>query len=61
MVRLDAQLLFDARRLINEANVHRLREMIFAYEQAVDLHNRKWTGHEIYRIHSEGRLRLYVA
>jgi hypothetical protein len=41
MVRLDHQLLFAARKLFNGANVHRLKELIFAYEQAVDLHNRQ--------------------
>ena len=60
MVRLDAQLLSDARRLINGANVHRLKELIFAYEQAVDLHNRRHPRHEVYRMQSEARLRLYV-
>jgi hypothetical protein len=60
MIHLDNQLLSRARHLINGANVHRLKEMIFAYEQAVDLHNRQWPGHEIYRIENEGRLRLYV-
>src|SRR5215813_11839572 len=60
MVRLDHHLLFDAHGLLNGANVHRLKEMIFAYEQAVELHNRRWPGHEIYRIQSEARLRLYI-
>src|SRR5215510_13280303 len=60
MVRLDQHLLFKARRLINGANVHRLKEMIFTYEQAVDLHNRHWPTHEVYQIQSELRLRKYV-
>jgi hypothetical protein len=60
MVHLDHHLLLDARCLMDGANVHHLKEMIFAYEQAVDLHNREWPGHEIYRMQSEARLRLYV-
>ena len=60
MVWLDHQLLFAARKLCNGANVHRLKELIFAYEQAVDLHNRQSTRHEIYRMHSEMELRNYV-
>jgi hypothetical protein len=60
MVQLDMQLLFDARRLFNGANVHRLKEMIFAYEQAVDLHNHQQPKHEIYQMQSELRLRKYV-
>jgi len=60
MVRLDHQLLFAARKLFNGANVHRLKELIFAYEQAVHLHNRNAPTHEVYRIHSELDLRKYV-
>src|ERR1043165_10263555 len=60
MMQLDAQLLLDTRRLINSVNGQRLKEMIFAYEQAVDLHNRQYPGHEVYRMRSEVRLRGYV-
>ena len=60
MIKLDQQLLFYARGLIDAANVHRVKELIFAYEQAVDLHNRKWPGYEIYRVAPEVRLRNYV-
>ena len=60
MQQVDAQLLADVCRLINAANLDWLKGMIFAYEQAVDLHNRHCAGHEIYRIESEARLRLYV-
>ena len=41
-------------------NVHRLKELIFAYEQAVDLHNQHAPTHEVYRIHSELDLRRYM-
>ena len=60
MVQLDLQLLYSARRLFDGANVHHLKELIFAYEQAVDLHNRRWPRHEIYQIKSEVQLRNYV-
>ena len=60
MVQLDHQLLYQARQIITGANVHRMKEMIFAYEQAVDLHNRAWPRHETYKIKSELQLRKYV-
>jgi len=60
MARLDHQLLFAARKLFNGANVHRLKELIFAYEQAVDLHNRQAPTYEVYRMKSELDLRNYV-
>ena len=61
MVKFDQQLLFAARRLMKGSNVHRLKELIFAYEQAVYLHNRQWAPHMIYQSESEERLRRYVA
>jgi hypothetical protein len=61
MVTLDHRLLYTARRLFNGANVHRLKEMIFAYEQAVDLHNHKRESHRKYQRQHERRLRCYVA
>jgi len=61
MVKLDLQLLFAARRLLSGSNVRRLKELIFAYEQAVYLHNRQWPPHKIYQRESEQRLRRYVA
>jgi hypothetical protein len=57
---LDHQLIRDARRFMTGADVHRVKEMIIAYEQAVDLHNRQWSGHEVYQIQSELQLRNYV-
>jgi len=39
VVYLDYNLIFEARRLINGANVHKLQQMIFVYEIAVSLHN----------------------
>lgn len=56
---LDHQLIFEARRLITGANVHRMKELIFAYEQAIDLHNRAWPAHRKYRREHEVRLRSY--
>jgi hypothetical protein len=60
MVQLDYQLLYDARRQITGANVHRVKEMIFVYEQAVDLHNHSWGSHRTYQSQHETRLRCYV-
>jgi hypothetical protein len=60
MVQLDARLLSDARRLIDGSNVHRLAEMVFAYEQAVNLHNNHHPDHEKYQDQFELKLRHYV-
>jgi hypothetical protein len=60
MVQLDHRLLHEARRLMTGANVHRLKEMIFVYLQAVDLHNRDWPSHHEYQPQHEARLRRYV-
>ena len=60
MVQLDQQLVYEARRLMTGANVHRLKELIFAYEQAVELHNTQWPRFEIYRVQCEMQLRRYV-
>jgi hypothetical protein len=57
---LDQRLISDARHFVNGADVHRVKEMILAYAQAVDLHNRQWSGHEVYQIQSELELRNYV-
>ena len=57
---LDHQLIFEARRMITGANVHRMKELIFAYEEAIDLHNRAWPAHRKYRREHEVRLRSYV-
>jgi hypothetical protein len=40
MRQLDHQLLSSANRLFTGENVHRLKHMIFAYEEAIDLYNR---------------------
>ena len=60
MVLLDHQLLYAAHRLLNGANVHHLRGLIFAYQVAVDLCNRYGGKHETYRIQSEVDLRNYI-
>jgi hypothetical protein len=60
MVRLDAQLLFNVRRLLDGSNVNRLKAMILSYVQAVDLHNSHRPGHETYQRESELSLRRYV-
>jgi hypothetical protein len=60
MVLLDHQLIYAAHRLLNGANVHHLRGLIFAYQLAVDLCNRYGPKHETYRIQSEVDLRNYI-
>ena len=60
MVQLDYQLLYSALHLITGANVQRIKDLISAYEQAVDMHNTHQARHEVYRIQSEIRLRNYV-
>jgi hypothetical protein len=60
MILLDRQLLFEARHFITGANVHRVKEMIFAYEQAVELHNHNWPTHREYHTACEEALREFV-
>jgi hypothetical protein len=60
VIQLDAQLLFDAGRLVDGSNVHCLAEMIFAYQQAVKFHNCHHAGHEKYQDEPELKLRHYV-
>lgn len=60
MVYLDHNLIFEARRLINGANVHRLKQMIFVYETAVSLHNDSHAGFRIYDPKYERELRKFV-
>ena len=60
MVQLDHRLVHEARQLMTGANVHQLKEMIFVYVQAVELHNRDWPSHHQYQPEHEVRLRRYV-
>ena len=60
MIELDLTLIWRARRLTTGANVHRLKELIFVYEQAVLLHNERRAGHEQYQHSYEGNLRAFV-
>src|SRR5581483_1370165 len=60
MVYLDHQLIFNARHLINGANVHRVKELIFLYEQSVLLHNIGWPALSDYDRQYECRLRMFV-
>ena len=39
MIRVDAELVHAARRLITGANVHRVNTLIFQYEQSVAIRN----------------------
>jgi hypothetical protein len=58
MVQLDYGLIHRARRLTTGANVHRVKQMILSYEQAVLLHNDGW--HTIYQEQREKELRQFV-
>jgi len=60
MVHLDYGLIHEARNFITGANVHQVKEMIFVYQQAVDLHNRRWPSHAIYQDSYERKLRVFV-
>ena len=60
MVRLDEKLLLEAAHCIEASNVHLLEEMMFSYEQAVELHNAYSPDHAQYDAIHELRLRCYV-
>jgi hypothetical protein len=49
MVEVDRTLVDLARHFITAANVHRVTQMIFVYEQAVALHNEGYDGHQVYQ------------
>jgi len=57
---LDLELIREARLLIDGANVHRVKEMIFVYQQAVELHNRGHRAHKFYQEQFELQLRAWV-
>jgi hypothetical protein len=59
-MQLDHQLIYQARHLTNGANVHHLEGLIYAYELAVDLHNRRWPEFEQYPEKYERSLRSYL-
>jgi hypothetical protein len=60
VVYLDHNLIFEARRLINGANIHKLKQLIFVYETAVSLHNDGNPGFRIYDPKYERELRKFV-
>jgi hypothetical protein len=61
MIRIDHELVYEARKLITGANIHRLGQMILMYELAVDLHNRNLPSHKTYNQQYESELRGFVA
>ena len=61
MIFLDHILIAEARKATTGANIHSLRQMIFAYEQAVALHNAGRPTHQDYQSQYEQALRQFVA
>ena len=61
MIFLDHILIAEAREATTGANIHALRHMIFAYEQAVALHNAGRFSHRDYQSQYEQALRQFVA
>ena len=59
-VSLDNALIAATRRFITGANVHRVAQMIFVYEQAVSLHNVAWPSHRVYQPEHEQALRNFI-
>jgi hypothetical protein len=60
-IHLDQQLIASAHRITTGANIHHVKQLIFAYEQAVGLHNCGWPTHRVYRREHENALRQFVA
>jgi len=58
MIALDQTLLHQASRLTTGANVHRVKELMLAYEFAVSLHN--GGQHKVYETRFERELREFV-
>jgi hypothetical protein len=61
MVVLDDKLLADARAFIGADDIHRMKELVVLYEEAVSLHNAGWPSHQVYDAHPERVLRREVA
>ena len=59
-ISLDNALIAKARRLITGANVHRVKQLIFIYEQSVRLYNAGWPAHRVYQSEHEQALRNFV-
>jgi hypothetical protein len=59
-IRLDQQLIATARRITTGANIHRIRELIFADEQAVSLHNSGWPTRRAYQQEHEIALQQFI-
>ena len=57
---LDTRLIATAKQFITGANVHRVKQMIFLYEQAVCLHNGGWPSHRTYQREYEAMLREFI-
>jgi hypothetical protein len=60
MVRIDHNLIHQARRLINGANIHQMNIYLLLYEKAVTLHNDGHPKHVDYHDHYERLLRQFV-
>lgn len=61
MVALDHGLVARARSLTTDANVHRAKELIFVYEQAVAIHNEGTSKHHrVFQNQHEDELRQFV-
>ena len=61
MIFLDHILIAEARTITTGANIHSVRQLIFAYEQAVALHNAGRPAHQDYQAQHESALRTLVA
>lgn len=61
MVTLDQQLVQRAYACITDRqSSHEIRELVFSYMVAVELHNHQWGRHKIYQDHHERDLRDFV-
>ncbi len=60
MIDLDHQLLYQAQCFMDGSNNHHLRELIFAYEQAISLHNAGWGRNTTYNRGPELQLRSFI-
>jgi hypothetical protein len=60
MVKLDHALIQRARSLVTRANIDRIKEMVFIYEEAVRLHNMGAPNNALYQTQYEQELRKFV-
>jgi hypothetical protein len=60
MVELDRTLTENVQQFVTGANIHRIKTLLFMYQESVNLHNSGHLRHAEYHHHYEDLLREFV-